>query len=285
MPRKKLSQMSYEEREAHYKSLIKEFTIFDDVFMKVVLDDEECIEYILKIILAKQDLKVIHKDVQASHVNLCRRSIIMDCLAVDDTGKKYDIEIQRDSRGAGARRARYHSSLLDAKSLMVGDDFDSLPECYVIFITEDDVIGDGEPIYHMERCARETGKSFDDGSHIIYVDSSKQDDTELGKLMQDLHCKNPNEFHSDILGQRVRELKETQEGVKDMCQALQELIDYNSSDWFKEGERKGIARGKAEGMMTMAQNLYRKGNDIDFIASVAEVPTSVVQEWVGAPTA
>jgi hypothetical protein len=103
--------------------------------------------------------------------------------------------------------------------------------------------------------------------------------------MSDLHCKNPNEFNSNILGERVRALKETQKGEKEMCQALQELIDFNSSDWFEEGEKKGRAMGKTEGMMTMAQNMYRKGNDIDFIASVAEVPTSVVQEWVGAPMA
>ena len=281
MPRKKLSQMSYEEREAHYKSLIKDFTIFDNIFMKVVLDDEECIKYILRIILAKQDLKIVHKEIQKSHVNLNGKSIIMDFLAIDDTGKQYDIEIQRDSRGAGARRARYHSSLLDAKTLIAGDDFDSLPECYVIFITAEDVIGDDKPIYHIKRVIEESGKGFDDGSHIIYVDSSKQDDTELGKLMRDLHCKNPNEFNSNILGQRVRLLKETQKGEKEMCQALQELIDYNATDWLEEGKIKG----RAEGMMTMAQNMYRKGNDIDFIASVAEVPTSVVQEWVSAPMA
>ena len=70
-----------------------------------------------------------------------------------------------------------------------------------------------------------------------------------------------------------------------MCQALQELIDYNSSDWFEEGERKGIARGKAEGMMTMAQNMYNEGGDINFIARMAGVSTSTVREWVGAPTA
>ena len=66
-----------------------------------------------------------------------------------------------------------------------------------------------------------------------------------------------------------------------MCQALQELIDFNSSDWFEEGEKKG----KAEGMMTMAQNMYNEGGDINFIARMAGVSTSTVKEWVGAPTA
>ena len=94
-----------------------------------------------------------------------------------------------------------------------------------------------------------------------------------------------------------------------MCQALQELIDYNASDWLSqgimqgraagrlegkaegkaegraEGRAEGKAEGKAEGMMTMAQNMYHEGGDINFIARIAGVPISTVQEWVGAPTA
>ena len=47
MPRKNIADMTLEEREAHYKALIKDFTIFDDVFMKVILRDINCIEYIM----------------------------------------------------------------------------------------------------------------------------------------------------------------------------------------------------------------------------------------------
>ena len=36
----------------------------------------------------------------------------------------------------GFKRARYHSSLIDANILLVGDDTKNLPETYVIFITE-----------------------------------------------------------------------------------------------------------------------------------------------------
>lgn len=38
------------------------------------------------------------------------------------------------------KRARYHSSVIDANSLNPGDEFTDLPECYVIFITENDVL-------------------------------------------------------------------------------------------------------------------------------------------------
>lgn len=53
--------------------------------------------------------------------------------------------------GAGFKRARYNSSLLDASILKPGQKPEELPETYVIFITETDVIGKDKAIYPIER--------------------------------------------------------------------------------------------------------------------------------------
>ena len=45
--------------------------------------------------------------------------------------------------GASFKRARYHSSLMDMHSLEPGQNFDGLPEHFVIFITREDVLGSG----------------------------------------------------------------------------------------------------------------------------------------------
>lgn len=60
-------------------------------------------------------------------------------------------------------------------------------------------------------------KDFKDESHIIYVNSSRWDNTELGRFMRDLHCKDSKDIQSSVLAQRVFELKETQKGVETMC--------------------------------------------------------------------
>lgn len=41
-------------------------------------------------------------------------------------------------------------------TLNPSEDFEKLPESYVIFITRNDVLGGGLPIYHVERTIRET---------------------------------------------------------------------------------------------------------------------------------
>jgi predicted transposase/invertase (TIGR01784 family) len=114
------------------------------------------------------DLVVVDVRTQVFVENLLNRSVRLDVLATDRAGRKINIEIQRSDKGAGRKRARYNSSMMDANLLQKGEDFDKLPETYVVFITECDVIGDGQPLYKIERYISGSGKKFEDGSHIRY---------------------------------------------------------------------------------------------------------------------
>ena len=107
----------------------------------VFADNIECTELLLHIILNRQDLKVQSVTTQHELKNLHGRSIRLDIHAIDADGKEYDIEVQRDDNGALPQRARYNSSLIDAHLLDTGKYFDKLPETYIIFITEHDVLG------------------------------------------------------------------------------------------------------------------------------------------------
>lgn len=78
------------------------------------------------------------------------------------------VEIQRSDAGAGAKRARHNSSLLDAHILKPGDNTEDIPDSYVIFITENDVMKGNQSIYPVERYVTigENKVLFGDGSHI-----------------------------------------------------------------------------------------------------------------------
>ena len=54
---------------------------------------------------------------------------------------------------------------------------------------------------------------FKDEAYIIYVNSSCQDDTELGRLMRDFHCKTAGEIHSEVLSKRVMALTLAERGM------------------------------------------------------------------------
>lgn len=242
---------------------IQEFRLLDDDFMnKVFEDDYECIELMLHIIMGKQDLKVQKAHTQYSIKNLEGRSVRLDIYAIDTTGKKYNIEVQRADKGAGVKRARYNSSVIDTKSLPAGMGYEALPETYVIFITENDVIGGNKSVYHVDRVIKETGEAFGDGAHIVYVNGAYRDNTPIGLLMHDFSCKNPDDMHYKILADRTRYFKEDKEGVAAMCKMMEELIDEEKKEialrMLKSGEVSKEYISVMVGLSVEAINLLEK---------------------------
>ena len=157
---------------------IRGFRLMDDDFMSKCFEENiECTELVLQIVLGRDDLKVEKVAIQHQLKNLQGRSIIFDIYATDHAGKRYNVEIQRADRGAGAKRARYHSSLIDANVTEPGEKLENLVETYVIFITEHDVLGKGKPIYHIDRVIKETGENFGDEAHILYVNGEYRDES------------------------------------------------------------------------------------------------------------
>ena len=261
-----------EVRYERYKGIIKNFTLMSDIFMRNVFKQRECLEYVLQVIMEKQDLRVIDQIIQKDYKNLQGRSAIMDCVARDSEGKQFDVEIQQDNEGASPKRARYHSGLMDMNTLNPGQDFDELPESYVIFITRDDILGYDFPIYHIDRHIKEADDSFQDEAHIIYVNSRKQEDTELGRLMHDLHCKNADEMHSPVLAKRVHELKDTQKGVELMCHEMEKIY----SEGMESGEKRGELKAKKETALSLAE----MGLPVEKIAKAVNHNVKDVQKWI-----
>ena len=214
----------------------------DDFMTKCFEGDPQYIQFVLRIILNKPDLVVVDVRTQVFMENLLNRSVRLDILATDSTGKKFNIEIQRSDKGAGRKRARFNSSMMDVTLLQKGKDWSALPETWVIFITENDVIGKGLPLYQIERCILSTGENFNDGSHILYVNGAYQDETPLGKLMHDFSCTDPANMYYDVLAERVRFFKESKEGVSIMCKVMEDMRNESLKEGMKEEKKLTVLR-------------------------------------------
>ena len=158
MAQKSKKELNFEQKHMEDLQRLQGFRLLDDDFMSKVFEDKKCTEFLLQIILNRKDLRVESIQVQYDIKNLQGRSIRLDILAIDIKGRVYNIEIQRNDKGAGVKRARYNSSLIDANITEPGDKYQNLNESYVIFITENDIMKKGLPIYHVDRIVRETDR-------------------------------------------------------------------------------------------------------------------------------
>lgn len=103
-----------EQKRTELEQKIKAMRLMDDNFMTAVLSDKACAELVIRIIL------------------------------------RY-IEIQRSDCGATPKHTRYISSMIDADTLLSSENYDELPETYVIFITKNDILRQSKPLYVIDR--------------------------------------------------------------------------------------------------------------------------------------
>ena len=282
-----------ERRYERYRDILKDLTLMSDSFMRAVLKNPECTEEVLRTILSKKQLKVISQTLQADYKNLQGRSAILDCVALDREHNLYNVEIQQKREGASPKRARYHSGLLDMNLLEPGEAYQKLPNSYVIFITETDALGYHLPIYHISRKIQENGRDFPDCAHIIYVDSKNQEDTALGRLMHDFHCKAPEEMYNPVLRQQVYQFKNTREGVTFMCREMDKIYRDGERNGQKVGQERGEKIGQERGekigkkqgvkseQRRIVNSLKRKGKTMDEIAYLTGIHETVVRKLLG----
>ena len=256
---------------------IKKLRLIDDELMTVVFSgDKKATELLIRILLNRNDLRVTKSMTQEQKHNLFGRSVTLDIVAEDIFRTEYNIEIQRADKGAGGRRIRYHQAMLDSHTLKKQEDFDMLPNLYIIFILEHDLFGNDEPLYYVNKTLNindEDGNPllFDDGCNIMYVNGEYKGEDALGKLMHDFSTPNADEMYYTELAEKVRFYKQDETGVQMASKIVEEYGDERAAQAFKQGtQQKAIEAAK---------NLLRmKLGTHEQIAQATDLPLKKVQE-------
>ena len=251
-------ERGYKVTEEQYRHGKEDLCLMNDHFMRICFDDSKStVQLVLRTILSKPDLEVTEMTVQKDIPNIHGRSLVLDILARSE-GVLYNCEVQNASGDSSPKRARFHGSLLDVHSLDKGEQFKSLPETYVIFITSNDKYGKGLSLYSFDRYCPEIDSNLEDGSHIIYVNGEYRGEDDIGYLMHDFNCTKPEEMHYTELAERVAYIKNTKAGEKKMSDIF-ELVK-------EEGREEGRAEGREEGatrMGALMSKLYELGRIAD----------------------
>ena len=241
--------------------------LLDDIFMKAVLkDNPEAVQDIIRVILHRGDIEVVEVRIQDEWPNLVGHSVRLDVTARDLDGNWYNIEIQRDAGGANEKRARYNLGALDWNTFPVGADYETLPEAYIIFVTETDIFGRGLPLYTVNRFVEETGEPFRDHAHILYANASYQGTDDFGKLMADFRETDPRKMHYESIANRAAYFKTTEGGKITMSSVVEEIL--------QEGVRKGVRKGRRKereiGLRVLVETLQALERSQEEAVSIVE---------------
>ena len=262
-------------QNSEIKQVIGSLCMMNNRFMNFMLDDnKEAAQVFLRVILEDDKIKVRNVRIQSFIQNIYGHSSQLDILAQDSKGRYFNVEVQRSDEGAPARRARFYSSILDTHFLQPGKLYEELPDTYVIFITENDVLRDNLPLYNIRRRIDENAKCFEDGSRIIYVNSQRRDNTALGKLMQDLYCTEPKNLHYHEFAERMEFLKYSKEGEEKMTDVIEEYAAKKAEAVAKEAAKKTAQARNVE----LAKDLLSEGESIERTVRLSKLSEAEVRE-------
>ena len=118
---------------------IQQFNLISDVFLSVALEDVPACEHVLRILTGIKDWKLKKVKTQYSISKINSRSVRLDVLAEDNSGRLYMMEVQRKKEKSPQRRERYYGALVDGEFLRKGHDYTELSERYVFYLSEKDI--------------------------------------------------------------------------------------------------------------------------------------------------
>ncbi len=231
------------------RELIDDMTPMDDVmFTCIFRNNIPAMTTLLRVLLGEKDIKVRSVKTNDKAARPGFHSVVFDALVEGSDGRLYDVEVQKDSRGADPRRMRFYASAMDSLALGRGEDYRSLlPSCLFI-ITEHDYWGKGADKIVFERYSKEHGIDMNDGQRICYINGEANGETEIGKMMHDFRCTKGEEMYYNEIGKRVIELKTTEKGISEMDKKLKSVIDEYMKDSIDQTRAQSIETGKVQGI-------------------------------------
>lgn len=246
----------------------------DDTFFRTMAKNNiPLVEHIIKVILNRDDISIVKVNTQDDiHIFEKGHSVILDCLAKDNNGVLYDIEVQKYNNDNLEKRVRYYSSLLDSRyALSKGVLFKEIIETYIIILMEEDYFHLGGQVYEVEKQIKGYNFPYIDGSNIIFTTAANKGRKELDNMMQSLVAEDYREMKDDVIKGCVMYYKTTQDGDDKVCEAVHnyavkyaqksydEGIKIGKEDGIKIGKADGINIGIAKGTVKTLLNLVNSG--------------------------
>ena len=188
-------------------------------------------------------------------------SIELDILAERNNGDVVSVEIQMYEETAPFKRTRYYLSGIDMSILEKGRDYDALPAVTMVYLTKEDIVGEGRGYYLIERrvgSQKNTADNDNKPKNKINISNGIKEqyynleyptgDEEVDELLRYFQDSDPyykTETFPRIV-ERVRHFK-IQKGVDIMCEIADRIRE--------EGRSVGRLESRIEDILELLEEL------------------------------
>ena len=270
---------------------IEDLTFTDDGMFQAVLHEPdicaELVERLLHVSVHHVEYPKIEKQIAPYFTT---KGVRLD-VYLKDNDKIIDVEMQSYPQEALGKRTRYYNSMIDMDSLMKGQDYTELKDCYILFLCKKDPFMNaddkpyGLPCYTFRNiCSENSEVNLNDKTVKVIYNSSAYRDEKDPRVQDFLHFVCTNEPGKDDFTNRlsaiVEKLKDNDKFKGDylaMNLHDRDLIRRTRKEAIEEGFSQGIQQGLTEGAsqkaMEAAENFLKMGvGTVEQIAQATGLP-------------
>ena len=257
-------ELTLEEKRAK----VAGFNVIDDAFFRVMMQDREVCEEMLRILLSDPKLEVVDHHPQESLKNLNGKSVTLDVYCRFSDGRYCNVEVQKQNDDDHQKRVRYNATALTSNIMPPGTKYKELEDVIVIYLSAFDMFKEEKTVYHIDRVIRETGTVVTNGFEELYINAAVDDKTEIAELMQYFKHSVGECPVAKKLSERVYAYKNNEAEVGAMCELME-----------KE-RQEGRAEGRAEGIMNAVLEMIKKDYGEELACSLLNVNYNEFREYV-----
>lgn len=108
------------------------------------------------------------------------KGVRLDIYAEDENHTHYNVEMQVKKKTALGKRSRYYHSQMVMEALASGEDYETMPDTFVIFVCDFDPFGEHLYCYTFgNECRENKNVKLGDGSCTIFLSTRGENEEEV----------------------------------------------------------------------------------------------------------
>lgn len=232
------------------RKTLQDLTIKDNFLFGAVMSVEENCREFLEMVLGFPIAHVVVSREKSIVYHPEYKGVRLDIYAEDENHTHYNVEMQVKKKAALGKRSRYYHSQMVMEALESGEDYETLPDTFVIFICDFDPFDQKLYCYTFQNeCRENKSVKLGDGSCTIFLSTRGENEEEvppelvrfLKFVTADLK-ESEGDFQDRLVSQcqkTIRDIKTDRE-MGERYMTLEELLKDEKQEGRLEATRENI---------------------------------------------
>ena len=250
------------------RKTLQDLTIKDNFLFGVVMSVEKNCKGFLEMVLG---FPIAHVVVSKEKSLVCHpeyKGVRLDIYAEDENHTHYNVEMQVRKKKALGKRSRYYHSQMVMEALANGEDYETLPDTFVIFICDFDPFEEHLYCFTFGNECKENKKvKLDDGSCTIFLSTKGENEKEVPpELVRFLKFVTADleESEGDFQDELVKQFQETICNIKTDRKMGERYMIFEEMlrEEKQEGRQEGRIEATQEAILELLEDLGELPNEI-----------------------